>query len=213
MSTSASPIVSRPSVPSRPGDPPWEVALLFPPQGQWTEAEYLALDTNRMIELSDGCLELLPMPTVLHQLIVAFLYDALQAHVRTSGGGFVLCAPLPVRLRPGKFREPDVIYLQRGRVLDVRGQPDGADLVMEVVSEGEENRRRDLETKRQEYAEAKIPEYWIVDPDEHRITVMTLEGSGYRVHGSFGTARAATSILLPGFAVAVDEVFAAGVIE
>ena len=37
----------------------------------------------------------------------------------------------------------------------------GADLVMEVVSGGEDDRRRDLETKVAEYARARIPEYWI----------------------------------------------------
>jgi hypothetical protein len=45
------------------GDPAWPVALLFPLQGDWTEEDYLALDTNRMVEFVDGCLEILPMPT------------------------------------------------------------------------------------------------------------------------------------------------------
>jgi hypothetical protein len=39
---------------------------LFPEQGQWTEGAYLALNTRRMIELSDGCLEVLPVPTIFH---------------------------------------------------------------------------------------------------------------------------------------------------
>lgn len=43
-------------LPSKPGDPPCEIAFLFPPQGQWTEAEYLSLQkkTTRLIELSEG---------------------------------------------------------------------------------------------------------------------------------------------------------------
>jgi hypothetical protein len=31
------------------GQPAWELALLFPAQGEWTEGAYLALDTNRLI--------------------------------------------------------------------------------------------------------------------------------------------------------------------
>jgi Uma2 family endonuclease len=210
MQPTISPIPPAPHLPSRPGDPAWEVAFLYPRQGQWTEAEYLALGTNRLVEFSDGCLEFLPMPTFFHQLLVEFLYTALKAFVTGRVGGKVLFAPLPVRLWPDKFREPDVVYLRSGRVRDVHGQPDGADLVMEVVSEGSENRDRDLNVKRSEYARAGIAEYWIVDPHESRVTVLVLDGTSYRVHGMFGAGTTAISVLLPGFAVAVDALFAAG---
>src|SRR6516162_5863516 len=83
---------------------------------------------------------------------------------------------------------------------------DGADLVMEIVSE--DDRRRDLEIKRQEYAQAGIPEYWIVDPQEQRVIVLTLDGQSYRVHGEFVPGMQATSVLLPAFAVDVEAVFA-----
>ena len=55
------------------GDPVWPVALLFPRQGDWSEEDYLALDTTRLVELSDGCLEVLPMPSPFHQLIAQLL--------------------------------------------------------------------------------------------------------------------------------------------
>lgn len=46
-----------------------EVAQLWPPRGQWTEADYFALpDTNRFIELSEGELIVPPHPTHTHQL-------------------------------------------------------------------------------------------------------------------------------------------------
>jgi Uma2 family endonuclease len=196
--------------PSRRGEPAWEVAFLFPSQGDWTEVEYLALDTNRLVELSDGCLEVLPKPTVNHQMIVFYLLKLLDAFVAAHASGKALPAPLPVRLWSGKLREPDIVYLRPERLQNLHGQPDGADLVMEVVSEGEENRRRDLETKRQEYAQAGIPEYWIADPEEQRITVLTLDGAAYREHGVFGVGAQAASALLPGFTVAVAEVFAVG---
>jgi Uma2 family endonuclease len=186
------------------------VALLFPVQGEWTEAEYLALETNHLVELSDGCLEVLPMPNIFHQLIVDFLHTLLKAFVAAHASGKVLFAPLPVRLWSGQFREPDVVYLRPERLTDLHAQPTGADLVMEVVSEGGENRKRDLETKPREYAAAGISEYWIIDPHDQRITVLTLDGSNYRVHGVFSPGTQATSVLLPGFAVAVEAVFVAG---
>ena len=85
---------------------------------------------------------------------------------------------------------------------------EGADLVMEVVSPGDEDRRRDLKTKREEYAQAGIPEYWIIDPELERITVLTLEGQTYVVHGEFSRGEQATSKLLPGFAVDVTAALA-----
>jgi Uma2 family endonuclease len=195
---------------SNPGEPTWEIAHLFPAQGQWTETEYLALDTNRLVELSEGLLEVLPMPTVFHQLIVLYLYRMLDQFVLAQASGRVLVAPLPVRLWAGKFREPDVIYLRPGRIANLLGQPNGADLVMEVVSEGTVNRERDLDIKRREYATAGIAEYWIVDPQEQQITVLALDGTTYRVHGTFRQGEQAMSVLLPGFTVAVESVFAAG---
>lgn len=208
MSAAISPADIHPPGTSRRGEPAWEVALLFPSQGEWTESAYLALDTNRLIELSDGCLEFLPMPTPLHQLIVQFLFKLLDTFVNAHAAGFVFLAPMPVRLWQGKFREPDVVYVSRERLPDLRRQPHGANLAMEVVSEGDENRQRDLEIKRQEYAKAGISEYWIVDPQEQRITVLTLDGQTYRVHGEFVPGMQATSVLLPGFRVDVEAVFA-----
>ena len=192
------------------GEPAWEIAHLFPSQGAWSESDYLSLDTNRMIELSNGCIEVLPMPTIFHQLIVQLLFDALHRFVSSGASGMVLMAPVPVRLWDGKFREPDLVYLRRERVHTIHGQPSGADLVMEVVSAGGENRERDLHVKRSEYAVAGIGEYWIVEPEEQRITVLTLEGQTYREHGIFGAGEWATSVLLPGFTVSVSDVFAAG---
>jgi Uma2 family endonuclease len=189
------------------GEPPWDVALLYPLQGSWTERDYLELGTNRLVEFSDGCIEVLPMPTKLHQRIVRLLFLVLQEYVSARGLGEVFFAPLPVRLWPGKFREPDVLFVRPGRA-DYGGQPEGADLVMEVVSEGEENRRRDFETKPHEYARARVPECWIVDPENQRVTVLVLEDSTYRQHGVFGPGEAATSATLPGLAVSVADLFA-----
>jgi Uma2 family endonuclease len=196
--------------PMKRGEPVWDIAWLYPLQGEWTEEAYLALDTNRMIELVDGCLEFLPMPVPFHQRIVQFLFKLLEAWVLARKLGEVFVAPLPVRLWEGRMREPDILFVRPGRIHDPRKPPTGADLAMEVVSPGTENRERDLEKKRKEYAEARIPEYWIVDPELQRITVLTLDGSDYRVHGEFGLGSKATSVLLSGFEVDVATVFAAG---
>jgi Uma2 family endonuclease len=190
------------------GEPTWDIALLFPRQGDWSEEEYFALETNRLVELSDGRLEFPSMPGTLHQWIALYLYELLKAFAYPKLG-LVLAAPLPVRLWPLKIREPDVVFMFREHRERVQEKVwEGADLAMEVVSSSAEDRRRDLIQKRAEYARAGISEYWIVDPKKHQITVLWLRGKRYIVHGKFKKGQAATSRLLEGFAVDVDAALA-----
>ncbi|GMU24722.1 MAG: hypothetical protein AMXMBFR13_47940 [Phycisphaerae bacterium] len=202
--------MSRSITPPMESDPAWEIARLFPAQGAWGEGDFLDLNrrTNRLVELSDGHIEVLEMPTKTHQRIVLFLYNALLTFTQDSHLGEVLVAAYPVRLRPGSFREPDIVFMLAQHA-DRLGEDFavGADLVLEVVSE---NRRRDLEVKVSEYADAGIPEYWIVDPRDEKITVMTLADGRYRARGEFKAGQSAASVLLPGFEVDVAVVFASG---
>lgn len=189
------------------GEPAWEVATLFPPQGSWTEAEYFALETSRFVELVNGRLEVLSMPTWLHQLIVKYLAGELDKWVTANAAGTVLFAPIPVRLFEGTIREPDVLYFRpENRPADGK-YPNAVDLVMEVVSESSSDRKRDFEDKRADYAKAGVAEYWIVDPQERRINVLTLDGDEYREGGVYVEGEA-YSELLSGFRVSTNDVFA-----
>jgi Uma2 family endonuclease len=187
-------------------EPTWDIAHLFPAQGMWSEGDYLALDTNRPVELLNGCLEVHPFPTTSHQMIVCRLLVLLSEFTSAHELGTTLFAPLPTRLCRRNFRQPDIIFMQKvhaHRIGDDYWQ--GADLVMEVVSGDAKDRRRDLVEKRADYARAQIPEYGIVDPREELITVLRLSGKRYVVHGEFDKGTTATSALLPGFSVAVTE--------
>ncbi|RIK26821.1 MAG: Uma2 family endonuclease [Chloroflexi bacterium] len=188
-------------------EPAWEIAELFSAQGEWTEEEYLSLNTNRLVEYSHGHVEVLPMPSQLHQGLVFLLAQMLQMYVASRKLGKVLIAPLPVHLWPGKYREPDVVFmLQEHSDRRLEQHWIGADLVMEVISP--DDRRRDVVDKRREYAQARIPEYWLVDPQYRTITVLTLEDDRYAEHGHFGEGEQASSRLLPGFTVDVAALFA-----
>jgi Uma2 family endonuclease len=193
------------------GEPAWQVAFLFPAEGEWSEADYLSLDRGggrRMIELVDGRLEVLPMPTIFHQRIVEFLFYQLRSFVKEKSLGSLFFAPLPVYFDKKNYREPDIVFVRPERIVD-RDYPAGADLVIEVVSSDPEGRQRDLQAKRRDYALARIPEYWIVDPQEQTVTVLTLNENQYQVHGEFKPGTKATSVLLPEFSIDVAELFAA----
>ena len=180
---------------------------VLPPQGAWSDEAYLWLTdrSRRLIEFTDGHVEALPMPTATHQAVLAVLHVLFRGYVRPRGG-VVMFSALRLRLREGKFREPDLLLL-RDRA-DSRYQDRywlGADLVVEVVSP--DDPARDLVEKRADYAEGGIPEYWIVDPRDATITVLTLRDGAYVEHGVFPRGGSATSRLLEGFAADVSAVF------
>ncbi len=189
------------------GEPAWDLALMFPLQGGWSTEDYLRLDGGLLVEYTDGFIRVLPMPSLLHQWIVRFLFRMLDDFVNQRKLGEVLLAPLPIPLSSTKYREPDIMFLRPERIETWKGQPAGADLVVEVVSEGQESWKRDYVEKREDYAAAGIAEYWIVDPQERKITVLTLTGKKYREHGIFVAGDDASSVLLAGFACRVSDVF------
>jgi Uma2 family endonuclease len=179
---------------------------LRPIQGLWTEEQYLTMTNHsrRLLEFDDGYIKVLPMPTRKHQVILAFLYELFVAFVRPRGG-IVLFAPLRMQVRPSKYREPDLLLLRDTH--DPRNQNTfwlGADLVVEIVSP--DDPECDTKVKRDDYAEADIPEYWIVDPGDESITVLQLAGDTYMEHGIFQRDEIATSVLLNGFSMSVDAV-------
>jgi Uma2 family endonuclease len=195
------------------GEPAWSIALLYPGQGYWDEQEYLdiALSSNQLIEYSDGFVEVLPMPTIEHQLIVRFLLDVFRSFVEPRNLGIVLFAPLPVWTRDRQYREPDFIYQSaENHAKSNRKFYKGADLVVEVVSDDAQSQVRDYEKKLVDYARAGIPEYWIVDPQAGTISVMTLAGDKYDTRGVYKVGETASSQLLDGLHVNVSDVFAAG---
>ena len=151
------------------------------------------------------------MPDRIHQDLLQWLFLKLHGFVADRRLGRAYVAPLRVKTDNAKYREPDVVYLsnERDRQYPDRSRPPfGADLVMEVVSEGEEARDRDTRQKPLDYAAAGIPEYWIVDPENRTITILSLDGAEYFPRGVFGEGEVAESVLLPGFSVDVAECFA-----
>lgn len=189
-------------------EPTWEIAHLFPSQGQWSEWEYFALETNHRVEFSHGQVEVPSFLTTTHQFVLGECYLHLHGFAAEHLPDALTLSGICLRLWPGKIRQPDVVFLL-GQHRSHSGEQfwTGADLVMEVVSGGARDRERDFVEKRQEYAQAGIPEYWIVDPELEAVTVLTLDGDTYAEHGTFQRSESATSQLLPGFAVPVDDIF------
>lgn len=196
-----------------PNQPAWDLALLYPMQGHWSHEDYLTLTdgTNRLIEYTNGQIEVLPVPTIEHQLILTYLFRMLDGFVVQRQLGVVLTAGTRVYIEPDRYREPDLVFnFTASHARSNRRYYDGADLVMEIVSDDPNSQERDFEKKVADYAAGGIAEYWIVAPQTRQITVHALAGSAYEQHGLFNEGEIATSKLLDGFTIDVAKVFAAG---
>lgn len=190
------------------GEPVWLLARQFPAQGSWTVDEYLSLVTDGLVEYVDGCLEFPPMPTKTHARVLRFLCNLLQAFVDARRLGETFSAGYPVQVEPDRFREPDVVCVLSRHDGEAGEQfAAAADVVVEVVSPTDP--KRDLVTKRAEYAAAGIPEYWIADPCDRTLAILTLDpgATTYREAGRYREGETARSVLLDGLTVDVTKVF------
>ena len=185
--------------------------MTWPAPGQWTYEDYARLpDDGNRYEVIKGVLYMTPSPTLGHQQASAELEFSLMTFVKQHHLGLVLDAPFDVIL-PGVATpvQPDLLFVRQARIADIVtpkmivGAPD---LVVEISSPG--TARHDRLTKYAAYEEAGVPELWLVDPARMLTEVYSLENGAYRALGAWGQGEVATSAVLPGWRVAVDEVCA-----
>ncbi|MBW4684651.1 MAG: Uma2 family endonuclease [Komarekiella atlantica HA4396-MV6] len=178
-----------------------------------TFEEYLTYDDGNGFhyELVDGRLELMNPPTIQHFLIVDFLDTALKAEIKRCNSTWLCFRETGVRTGRNKSRLTDlcVVTLEQAReLLNASAVFESPPLlIVEVVSP--ESVKRDYRYKRSEYAALEVPEYWIVDPLETKISVLLLEEGLYE-ETVFRSNQQIVSLTFPELAITVDQVFTAG---
>lgn len=183
----------------------------WPEPGQWTYEDYARLpDDGNRYEVIKGVLYMTPSPTVDHQHVSAELGFSLMTFVKQHKLGLVLAAPLDVIMTGVATPvQPDLLFVRQARIADIvtpKAITGAPDLVVEISSPG--TARHDRFIKYAAYEEAGVSELWLVDPKAMTIEVYGLEGNTYQALGAWGKGEVATSRVLPGWRVAVDEIFA-----
>jgi Uma2 family endonuclease len=103
--------------------------------------------------------------------------------------------------------EPDLAVVPGNRSDYTKVHPQRAQLVIEVAVSTEDTDRLKAEI----YAEAGIPEYWLVLPEKHQVDVFTQpQGSVYTVVQTFFSGGVIHSTVLPGLRVNADSLFGGG---
>ena len=166
-------------------------------------------DDKPKLELDDGELYVMPRPRRVHQ----FLKDGLVAYFRNHLDSFqeppaVMYSELVTILsrEPRRVLVPDLaIILHEHTDIFVSGYAEGPpDIVIEILSS---DRNRDLVRKRQLYAEAGVPEYWVFDYENDTVTPLELQGGQYVERGILTSDDTLTTPLLPGLDIPLADLF------
>ena len=184
----------------------------LPTQTRLTIEEFLDLPDTEMrekMELDDGELYIMPRPRRPHQSALAWLLSYIMDYIRSFAEPPAEAYPDMVVIlsrEPRRVMIPDLAIVLANRAdVFVDGYAESVpDIVVEILSN---NRNRDLIYKRQIYAEAGIPEYWIVDPRNDTVILLQLDNGEYAERAVLTANDTLATPLLPGLAIPLADVF------
>jgi Uma2 family endonuclease len=151
---------------------------------RWTYEEYYRLDDDQRYEIIDGNLLMAPAPDTWHQEWLNNINLLISPHVRRNKLGRVFIAPVDVVLNPENTVQPDLVFISTPNlgIIQQRAIFGTPDLLVEIVSPS--SVRRDRYDKKALYARFGVKEYWIGDPANRSLEILTLKPGGYELHCS-----------------------------
>lgn len=183
----------------------------WPPQGQWRYEDYLRLPNDgRRYEIIRGVLYVANAPSYEHQYSVLKIGRYLDEFVEEQQLGVILSAPFEVRLSESSNPvQPDVLFLSNTQkpkraLQKFEGAPS---LIVEVISPS--SIRLDRKIKLDEYEQAGVQEYWLVDPKTRSVEIYTLSNGEYALLGQFTGSEAIESLVLAGIELKTHSLFPA----
>lgn len=174
---------------------------------KFTYEDYKLLPEDKRYEILEGDLVVVPAPNEYHQRISRELEFKLWSFIRESKLGSLYYAPFDVILSDENVLQPDILFISKEHSSiitkdNVRGAPD---LVIEIISPA--TRNRDREIKGKIYAKYGVKEYWLINPEEQSIEVMTWNEEGFKAIGLYKRGQKLQSALLSGLSLDLQEVF------
>jgi len=178
---------------------------------RWTVADLELLpEDGRRYEIIDGELFVTRAPHWKHQNVAVKIGMALEGWSVTSGLGEAAVNPGLVFSETDSVI-PDVVWASRERLdamLDEAGHLVAApELVVEVLSPGEKNERRDKDAKLKIYSTYGVLEYWIADRNQRKVEVYRRDRGVLKLALSLYASDELTSPVLAGFRVQVSQFF------
>jgi Uma2 family endonuclease len=181
-------------------------AVLEKQAKRWTYEEYYRLDDDQRYEIIDGELLMAPAPDTWHQDWSRELFHLIDKHVRSRKLGRVYYAPVDVVLDPENTVQPDLVFIAAAHtgIIQRRAIFGTPDLLVELLSPS--SVRRDRYDKKTLYARFGVREYWIGDPANKALEILTLKAGSYELHCCAEEKGKLTSPLLPGLEFDLSEI-------
>jgi Uma2 family endonuclease len=167
-------------------------------------------DDGKRYEIIEGELYVSRQPTTEHQYTCTRLCRFLDEWNDQTNQGVVLIAPGLIFAEDDDVA-PDVIWISRERLANAVDQAGhlrvAPELVIEVLSLGAANERRDREIKLKLYSRRGVWEYWIVDGMRRQVEVYRREQGALGLVATLYAQDTLETPLLPGFACPIDRLF------
>jgi Uma2 family endonuclease len=178
---------------------------------RWTIADLEGFpDNSNCYEIIDGELFVTRAPRLEHQDVIGLIYAALLQWSLSSGLGKPFIAP-GIVFSESDAVIPDLIWIsheRRSQLTDSSGHLTGApELIIEVLSETEKDKKRDRETKLKLYSVEGVSEYWIVDRQQEAIEVYRRENGILKKVMTWFKPDSIVSPLLPEFSYKLASLF------
>lgn len=180
---------------------------------RWTIHDIELLPENDWVrhEIIDGELFATRAPHLGHQRTCGKIFRLLDDWSESSGLGEAFTTPGIIYTDSDNVI-PDVIWISHERLAvltDESGHLAGSpELVVEVLSPGKENERRDREAKLKLYSQQGVREYWIADWQLRQVEVYRREAARLTLFATLLNNDELTSPLLPGFNCSIGRFFA-----
>jgi len=181
-------------------------AVLEKQAKRWTYEEYYRLDDDQRYEIIDGRLLITPAPDTWHQDWSRELTLLIASHVKRQKLGKVFVAPVDVVLDAENTVQPDLVFIATTNlgIIQKRAIFGTPDLLIELISPSRV--RRDRYDKKELYARFGVREYWIVDPANKSLEILTLKDRLYELHCSAEIEGKLTSLVLEGLEFDLAEI-------
>lgn len=162
---------------------------------------------GKRYELIRGYVHFVPTPSTRHQTVLCNLSGGLGSYLSTRPLGEVLFAPLDVLLGDDTALQPELIFISNARagIIQENWIAGSPDLVVEVLSPS--TAAHDRATKLPLYAEAGVPEVWLIDSQAKTVEVLKLQGKKYFVEATHAGDQVLASNLFPGWQLRLDDLF------
>ncbi|MEW6129807.1 MAG: Uma2 family endonuclease [Acidobacteriota bacterium] len=177
---------------------------------RFTSADLLAMpDNGKRYEVIEGELYMSRQPFNEHQRVCGKLFNKLANWSEVSNSGEPFFAPGLIFAEDDDVA-PDLIWISKKRLVDYK--PDdhfhvAPELVIEVLSFGKEQERRDRETKLKLYSRRGVQEYWIANWRSRQIEVYRRKRNHLQLITTLNDNETLTSPLLPNFSCQVSTIF------